>query len=174
MINRDRLVCSCGAPHFPKVEHYGGVLGCASAWYECSACGRKSGKEPFLESARTKALESGWRVYEPPPRRPDLSDEEGRLAFWRGSLSRHGGDRADVIEDAAHALALRDAEIARLQSRVAELQEAVPPPQDPHHNGEPFEADGTRYGWYDPSPCPECQETDRLRLRTCSRSGALA
>jgi hypothetical protein len=47
-------------------------------------------------------------------------DEVARQRFWERSLDQHG-DRRDVIRNAAQALALRDAEIARLQQVINDL-----------------------------------------------------
>ena len=56
---------------------------------------------------------------------PAKSDEHGRREWWAASLAQHH-DVRDVIRNAAQALALRDAEIARLQ---AQLREHQPPRQ---------------------------------------------
>jgi hypothetical protein len=52
---------------------------------------------------------------------PARSDERGREEWWRKSLGQHHS-LDDVIRNAAQCLALRDAEIARLE---AQLQEAT-------------------------------------------------
>lgn len=49
-------------------------------------------------------------------KRPGFDDEHGRREMWRRDLQRHA-TREDVITEAASALALREAEIYRLQQK---------------------------------------------------------
>jgi hypothetical protein len=54
-------------------------------------------------------------------KRPAKDDEVGLREWWAASLDQHH-DKQDVIRNAAQALALRDAEIARLQAQLREHQ----------------------------------------------------
>ena len=55
------------------------------------------------------------------PREIDRSDQRARWRMWEDFFERRCPTKRDVINSAAGALVLRDAQIADLESRVREL-----------------------------------------------------
>lgn len=88
---------------------------------------------PFCDHAICKELPGGclygmpFRPADAMPttdeatKRPPLDDEYARRLYWVKVLDRPGMFKDDVVRDASHALALRDAHIARLEEILREV-----------------------------------------------------